>query len=112
MRVLFLWPIGVRKAHDAATATPIRNGSGLTLRRAAISIAMGAAMTAVAVLFMTSDNVIVTITRSVKTTTGENPADKSTMLPAINAVPPVDCSAPPIGIMEPSRTMTGHSTDV
>ena len=26
---MFLCPIGVRKAHDAATATPIKNGSGL-----------------------------------------------------------------------------------
>ena len=60
MSVLFLCPIGVKNAQDAATATPIKNGSGLTPSRPAISTAIGAAMTAVAVLFMTSDKVIVT----------------------------------------------------
>ena len=47
MIVLFLCPMGVRNAHEAATATPIRNGSGFTLSRPAISTAIGAAITAV-----------------------------------------------------------------
>ncbi len=71
MSVLFLWPMGVRNAQEAATATAIRNGSALTPSRAATSRATGAAMTAVAVLFMTSDSVIVTIMSNVSTTAGE-----------------------------------------
>ncbi len=76
-----------------------------------MSTAIGAAMTAVAVLFMTSDSVIVTTTRSSNTNPADSPADRSTMPPAISAVPPVASSALPIGIMDPSSTMTGHSTE-
>ena len=109
--VFSLDPKATLHALDAATATPIKNGSGLTSSRAAISIAMGAAITAVAVLFMTSESVIVTTTSKVSTTTGEKPAEISTIPPAMSAVPPVACSAPPIGIMHPNSTMTGHSTE-
>ena len=79
--------------------------------RLAISIAIGAAMTAVAVLFITSDSVIVTTTSNSNTMAGEKPDDTSTMPCAIKAVPPVSCNAPPIGIMEPRRTITGHSIE-
>ena len=36
MMVLFLWPIGVKKAQEAATATPIKNGSGAAPMASAI----------------------------------------------------------------------------
>ena len=36
MMMLFLCPIGVRNAHDAATATPINSESGLTSNRWAV----------------------------------------------------------------------------
>ena len=101
----------MRNALDAATATAIRNGSGFTPSRDAISTATGAAITAVAVLFMTSDKVIVTMISRVRTTAGENPDASETIPSAISVVPPVACNAAPIGIMLPSSTMTGHSTD-
>ena len=72
-------------------------------------IPIGAVMIAVAVLFMTSDRVIVSTINRASTKTGEKPSDKLMMPPAINAVPPLDSSALPIGIMLPSRMMTGHS---
>ena len=74
INVLFLCPIGVKNAQDAATATHIKNGSAFTPRLSAMSIAIGAAITAVAVLFMTSDSVIVTIIRTVSTTIADEPA--------------------------------------
>jgi hypothetical protein len=64
--VLFLCPIGVRNAAEAATATAIRNGSGLTARRSAMVIATGAATMAVAVLLRMSDSVIVTTISTVR----------------------------------------------
>ena len=76
-----------------------------------MSTATGAAMTAVAVLFMTSDNVIVTMISRVRTKAGDSPEDSVTIPSAISDVPPVDCSALPIGIIEPSRTITGHSIE-
>ena len=111
MSVLFLWPIGVKKAQDAPIATPIRYESGLTLRRCAISTATGAAIIAVATLFITSESVMVTMISKTKISTGENNSDKPTKLDAINAVPPVASKALPIGIIEPKRTITGHSMD-
>ncbi len=111
IKVLFLCPIGVRKAHEAATATPIRKGSGLTCSVLAMSRAIGAEITAVAVLFITSDRVMVTtISKASTAGAGRSPA-RPTMPRAISAVPPLASSAAPIGIIEPSSTMTGHSTD-
>ena len=69
--MLFLCPMGVRNAQDAPTATAIRNGSGLTPSLLAMSTAMGAEITAVAVLLSTSDRVITTIIRMVRTTAAE-----------------------------------------
>ena len=46
--------------------------------------------TAVAVLFITSDRVIVITTSSASTKTGERPAESVRMPSAIRAVPPVD----------------------
>src|SRR5210317_484181 len=109
--VLFLWPMGVRNAQDAATATAIRNESGLASRRVAISTAIGAAISAVATLFNTSERVMVTSISMVRTATVGRPVVHSTMALATSVVPPLVSSAVPIGIMEPSSTITGHSTE-
>ena len=74
-------------------------------------MAIGAAITAVAVLFMMSDRVMVTTINRVSTTQGAAPSVTSTIAWATTAVPPLASSAVPIGIIEPSRTMTGHSID-
>ena len=111
MIVLFLCPIGVRNAHDAATATAIRNGSGLTPSWCAMSTPIGAAMSAVATLLSTSERLIVTIINAARTATTGNPAVQLTIVLAMSAVPPLDSNAVPIGINDPSKMMTGHSTD-
>ena len=112
IRVLFLWPIGVRKAQLAATATVIRKGSGLTPRLSAILTATGAAMTAVATLFMMSESVIVTTISTVRMAQAGQPAVWATMVSAISLVPPEFSRAMPSGINEASNTMTGHSIEL
>src|SRR5210317_361936 len=109
--VLFLWPMGVRNAQDAATATAIRNESGLASSRVAISMPMGAAISAVATLFNTSERVMVTSIRMVSTATVGQPAVQSTIALATRVLPPLFSRAAPIGIIEPRRTITGHSTE-
>jgi len=84
MIVLFLCPIGVRKAHEAATATAIRKGSGLTPRLPAICTEMGAAIRQVATLFRKSDRVMVTIISTVSVTQAGAPAVRATMPSAIS----------------------------
>ncbi len=109
--MLFWWPIGVRKAQEAPTATAIRKLSGLTARRSAMPTEIGAMTTAVAALFMMSDSVMVTISTSVSSSAAGKPAAMSTSPLAISAVAPLASSAPPTGIIAPSSTMTGQSTD-
>ena len=101
--------MGVRNALDAATATAIRNGSGETSRLAAIWMPTGAATMVVAVLFSTSDRVIVTSISTVSTTHAGSPWANPTSAPAISSVPPELSSAAPNGIIDPSKTTTGHS---
>src|SRR5210317_1303544 len=110
--VLFLWPMGVRNAQDAATATAIRNESGLASRRVAISMAIGAAISAVATLLKTSERVMVRSIRTVGTAAVGQPAVQSTIVLATRVVPPLSSKAVPIGIIEPRRTITGHSTEL
>ena len=59
--VLFLCPIGVRKAHDAETATAIRNVSVFKFSVCANCMLIGAITKVVAVLFKISDSVMVII---------------------------------------------------
>ena len=59
--VLFLCPIGVRKAQDADTATAIRNVSAFKFSVCASCMLIGAITKVVAVLFKTSDSVMVII---------------------------------------------------
>jgi len=73
----------------AATATPMRNGSASAPSSTAISTAIGAAMTAVAVLFMMSDRVMVTTISSARTRAGDQPAASVTMPSAMIDVAPV-----------------------
>src|SRR5680860_1906826 len=99
MSVLFLWAIGVMKAQEAAIATAIRKASEFTLSLSAISMAIGAPITAVAVLFKTSDRLMITTIRTVSTTAGANPSVNRTMLVAISSVPPELSSATPNGCL-------------
>ena len=62
--MLFWCPIGVRNAHDAATATAIKNGSGLTLSFSAAVRPTGPITTAVAALLMILDSAMVTTIRN------------------------------------------------
>jgi hypothetical protein len=100
--------MGVRKAAEAATATAIRNGSGLTSSVSAMVIATGAATIAVAVLLSMSDSVIVTTISTVRIAQAGQPSVRSRPS-AISAVPPEVSSAAPSGIIEPRSTTTGHS---
>ena len=54
-------PMGVRNAHDAPTATAIKNGSGCRPRVSEMPTAIGAMMNAVAALLMMSERHMVTI---------------------------------------------------
>ncbi len=108
--MLFWWPMGVRKAQEAPTATAMRKGSGLTPMRAAMPAATGAATTAVAALFMTSERVIVSTSKSASSTTGETSPPRARSASAMSAVPPVSSSALPTGIMAPKSTITDQST--
>ena len=70
-----------------------------------------AAMSAVAVLFNTSESVIVTTIRAVKTIQAGHWCAISITPSTISAVLPVSVMANPSGIIDPSNIMTDHSTD-
>ena len=72
---------------------------------------MGAAIKAVATLLSMSDSVIVTTMMMTNINTTDSPSVHSIMVFAINSAAPLLSSAIPIGISEPSNTMTGHSID-
>ena len=63
----------------------------------------------VAVLLSTSDRVMVTAISTARIAHAGMPSVKSTINPAIKAVPPAASSAAPSGIIEPKSTTTGHS---
>jgi hypothetical protein len=72
-------------------------------------IATGAATIAVAVLLRTSDNVIVTTISTVQDRPGRPALGQSAQRPGDQRGAPRGSSAAPSGIIEPSRTTTGHS---
>ncbi len=55
---------------------------------------------------------MVTTMSTVSTIQGAAPLVSEMMVWAIRAVPPDDSSALPMGMSEPSSTITGHSIDV
>ena len=69
---------------------------------------MGAMITAVAALLTMSERVMVTIKRIVSTRTGETPPPNPSRKSVTSSVAPDVSSAPPIGIIAPSKTITGQ----
>ena len=108
-RVLFWWPMGVRKEQEAPTLTVIRKVSGFRCMAWAMPTAMGAIITAVATLFMMSDRVMVRISSIASMYTASRlPArDKPQFVMMSEA--PVVCRALPRGIMEANKMMIDQS---
>ncbi|MFN7131725.1 MAG: hypothetical protein ACK4N5_06560, partial [Myxococcales bacterium] len=73
----------VRKAQEAATATPIRKASGWTCNCSARRMLTGAAMIVVALLLRMSDSVIVTTISSSRLTQAGRPPVAAVSQPAI-----------------------------
>ena len=108
--VLFLCPIGVRKAHDADTATAIRNVSVFKFSVCANCMLIGAITKVVAVLFKISDSVMVIIIIIAIINQGTIYDAYFVKIWTIISVVPLLSRAAPKGITEAKRIITGHST--
>ncbi len=83
-------PMGVRNAHDAPTATAIKNGSGCRPSVPEMPTAIGAMMNAVAALLMMSERHMVTIMTRVIIDHGGRAPVRPLMDSAISPVQSVD----------------------
>ena len=99
----------MRKELEEPTVTAIKKGSIFKSNAVAKLTATGAITTAVAALFMMSDNVIVTTNKIPRITPGGIAPAKCNKPFTIRSVPPEVCNAPPTGIIAANKTMTDQS---